>query len=282
MDEFKVCKAKIKKYTENRYQVKIYSYEYRYDFEKNPDAEKIIENDFNDIESLDEAFAKAKRSIKSSKNRAINKIYDYARTNDWEYFVTLTFNPDKVDSFNYDDCSSCVSQWLENVKRRYSPDLQYLVVPELHKSGRYHFHALFNNIGNLPLSDSGITDKLGGIIYNIDCYKNGFTTASKIKSKDKASSYIAKYISKELSGHIKGKKHYWRSRGLKCPDERKLTINDLINMGLTKKILSASADYEKTVNYDIGTFSRSVDYYEISDETLCTLLGQTNDFVQET
>lgn len=40
----------------------------------------------------------------------------------WDYFVTLTF----------DD----------------TPEMRYLIIPELHKSGRIHFHGVFSDLKN--------------------------------------------------------------------------------------------------------------------------------------
>ena len=45
--------------------------------------------------------AKKKRSIASSMNRTVNAVYHKARSNTWDWFVTLTFDPDLVDSFDY-------------------------------------------------------------------------------------------------------------------------------------------------------------------------------------
>lgn len=43
------------------------------------------------------------RSKSVSLNRTKNMVYYLARSNIWDWFVTLTFNPEFVDSFNYDD-----------------------------------------------------------------------------------------------------------------------------------------------------------------------------------
>ena len=201
-----------------------------------------MKNDKNNTDnvftpSLSDIISDTKRSIKSSRNRAKNMIYDYARSNDFDYFVTLTFNPDVVNSFDYSECGKRLSDWLANVRRRYAPDLKYLFVPELHKSGRYHFHGLIGNIGSLRLEDSGHYTIDGNTIYNLGNYKLGFTTATKITDKYRTATYIGKYITKELSGHIKGKKHYWVSTNLSLPEEQILTVDDLLEMGIDKDFL---------------------------------------------
>ena len=156
------------------------------------------------------------RSLAVSRNRTINKIYDIARSNYWEWFLTFTFNPDKVDSFDYALCTKKLSQWLKNTKKQ-CPDMMYLVVPEQHKSGRWHFHGLFANVENMTFIDSGIVQK-GKRVYNLGNYKLGFTTATRIEDLHRTVTYILKYISKELCMHTKGKKRYWASRNVKLPE----------------------------------------------------------------
>ena len=179
--------------------------------------------------------------------------------------MTMTFNPEKVDSFDYAECSKKLSQWLKDVRKRYAPDIRYLFVPELHKSGRYHFHGLLADIGSLCLVDSGHRDN-GQIIYNIDNYKLGFTTATKILDKQRTATYIGKYITKELSGHIKGKKHYWASRNLDLPLVKNLTVEELCAMGIDKEFLENNSIYSKTVEYNLNGQNRKVSYYEFEKE----------------
>ena len=173
----------------------------------------------------------------------MNKIYDISRCNEWELFVTLTFNPSVVDSFNYDEVSRKLQNWLI-VLRRKCKNLKYIVVPELHKSGRFHFHGLFANCNGLKLVDSGKRDKKGRTIYNIDNYNLGWTTATKITNTDAASKYIAKYVTKVLFKNTMHKRRYWASRNCNLPQvEEKycnpeLVIKNLDNSGqlLSKQV----------------------------------------------
>ncbi|MBQ2936888.1 MAG: hypothetical protein IJD96_11700 [Lachnospiraceae bacterium] len=172
------------------------------------------------------------RSVKNSMSRTVQKICEITRSNEWEYFITLTFNPEKVDSFNYSEVVNKLSKWLNNLKNRYSPNLRYIVVPELHKSGRFHFHGLFADIGNMTLIDSGKRLNDGTIIYNIGNYNLGFTTATKIKDNARVSSYITKYISKDLCAVTANKKRYWCSKNLNKVkiDEYILEYNEIKQM----------------------------------------------------
>ena len=257
--------CKIKHYDDKHFQIITYNYQNRYDYEKPAKKESQDKADVF-IPSLNDVMSDAKRSIKSSRNRAKNMIYDYARSNDFDYFVTLTFNPDVVDSFDYTECGKHLSDWLANVRRRYAPDLKYLFVPELHKSGRYHFHGLIGNIGSLRLEDSGHYTIDGNTIYNLGNYKLGFTTATRITDKYRTATYIGKYITKELSGHIKGKKHYWVSRNLALPEEEILTVEELLEMGIDKEFLENNSVYSNTVEYEVNGQERRVTYYEFEKD----------------
>ena len=118
------------------------------------------------------------RCFYESRKRSKNMILEYARANNWEWFITLTFNPDMVDSYNYDLCYKRVSKYFNNLRSRKCPNLKYLLVPEQHPtSGRWHFHGLISNVDEFSL---GIT-KYKGCIYHIDGFKYGFTTATKVK-----------------------------------------------------------------------------------------------------
>lgn len=118
---------------------------------------------------------------------------------------TLTFNPDKVDSFDYSETTKKLSKWLNNM-RRTCPSMKYVVVPELHKSGRWHFHGLFSNVENMVFVDSEKRDKKGRVIYNVGKYRLGFSTATKIDDVAKSITYVTKYVTKELCEVTYGKK----------------------------------------------------------------------------
>ncbi len=162
---------------------------------------------------------KKERSKKYSMNRTINRVYHLARSNVWEWFVTLTFAPEKVNSFDYDDCVNKLKRWIDSI-RRFAPDLKYIFVPEKHESGRFHFHGLMANCDGIDIVDSGHKDKKGRTVYNIGKYKLGFSNATKVSDNSRVTKYISKYITKELCAVSAGKKRYWCSRNLdECEKE---------------------------------------------------------------
>lgn len=176
-------------------------------------------------EDNEEEKQKSAESLRISQSRTIRKIYDYGKSNRWEWFFTLTFNPNVVDSFDYLKTSKKLSLWLNNMKKK-CPDMKYLVVPERHKSGRWHFHGLFSNVDSLEFVPSGhFTDK-GQEVFNVGKYKLGFSTAIKCDGSMKVVGYVTKYITKELSQISMGKKRYWVSRNLDLPDTLKFYTYD--------------------------------------------------------
>lgn len=169
---------------------------------------------------------------RKSCSRTINAIYDIARSDMWEWFLTFTFNPDRVDSFNYAECTQKLSDWLANM-RRICPNMKYIVVPEQHKIGRWHFHGLFRDAEELGFTFSGHRDKKGRRIYNVGKYRFGFTTATRITDHRRASSYLCKYITKELCELTKHKKRYWCSLNVNRPKVNEFLVeSDLLDLAV--------------------------------------------------
>lgn len=139
----------------------------------------------------------------TSFSRTVQVVYELARSNVWDWFLTFTFKPDLVDRYNYDACSKILKNWFI-VQRRNFPGLKYIVVPEQHKDGAWHFHGLFSNCDGMCVP-SGKTIN-GEPIYNVGTYKWGFTTATKVCSNERVTKYISKYITKDLCKVTAGKK----------------------------------------------------------------------------
>ena len=92
-------------------------------------------------------------SLERSSQRAQDNFYGYGLSNDWHYFLTLTFSPDKVNRFDDDAVKSLWSNWLQEV-RKDNPDIKALVVPERHKNGAIHFHGFLADCPNISLSQA--------------------------------------------------------------------------------------------------------------------------------
>lgn len=165
--------------------------------------------------------------------RAKEKIFDIAFINDFDYFVTLTFDDKKVNSKDEDEVHRIMRNWFNNMAKRYN--FKYLAVPEYHKSKKIHFHLLCS--GDLNFSDSGTVliperDKPVKIstarkihkneedyrtVYNLHNWNFGFSTLikfEKCEDKGQGTTAIAKYLTKYITkGLTKVLKHYYYAGG---------------------------------------------------------------------
>ena len=243
-------------------QVRVYYKPVDISFEKMADDERA-ELEYNPFTGEKESIPEMpdemtrKRSQRVSMARTVNRLYYLARSNKWEWFVTLTFSPEKVNRFDYDACVKLLSKWLNNCKRK-APGMAYLVVPEQHKSGAWHFHGLFYNCNSLGFHDSGKKDKNKNRIYNIGAYRSGFTTATRIKDMEKVSKYISKYITKELCAVTFGRKRFWASRNL----EEAPIVDYCLEPEEKKSFLHMIADYIKHMSTKHSVYCRT-DYIEL-------------------
>lgn len=192
---------------------RVVSYKYGYTPQKKQTTKDRIKKAMDAVsESL---------SLENSVNRSKNILHDYVRCNDFDLFVTFTFSPKKVNRYSMQDVYPKMVSWLNN-QRRKNPELKYIVVPEKHKDGAIHFHALFENATFALKKAPVIVD--GQRAYNITSFRFGFTRATKMdpKDKEKCGNYIAKYITKDMTT-LTGKRRYWASKNLALPV---VTYND--------------------------------------------------------
>lgn len=237
---------------------------------ENPfDGEEVeVVHDFDELERREE------RARHVSRNRTIQNIYNYARSNKWEFFVTLTFNPDKVNRFDYGECTRKLSQWLKNMKKQF-PDMIYLMVPELHLGQKsetdaegnhaWHFHGLMSGISDC-MEFSGHFTKAKQPVYNIGKYNYGWSTATEVETHEAACKYLTKYITKDLCEVTKGRKRYWVSRNCKKPIEETRCLTYSESDSLYNELLE-DAQEVKIVEADCGLEKRMVIYVE-SKETV--------------
>lgn len=169
--------------------------------------------------------AEINHSIQSSLNRTINSVYAYSLANEWEWFYTFTFNPAIIDSYNYDEVCKALKSWLDDTRKRYAPNMKYIIVPELHKKGRYHFHGMFADCNGIPLvySEKGSSNRTA--VYNLPTFTYGFTTATLINDSDRTCSYCLKYITKDLCAATFNKRRYWHSKNISKPREYKYLLS---------------------------------------------------------
>lgn len=193
-----------------------------------------------------------------SLSRTKNTIYNIARSNVWEWFITLTFNRELTDSASYDEVTAKLNDFFANLRKRRCPGLKYLIVPELHKDGiHYHFHGLLSNIDGLQFRFSDHYDKNGNPIFNVVNWSFGFTTATRVTDTSRVSSYITKYVTKATEQYLKEKRRYYASRNI----ERAKGEYYIIDEEEFQEMYRDDIQYVKTVN--IPAAHQQVTYYEI-------------------
>ena len=218
--------------------------------EKEENEEEINVNFTKAYKNEGRTEEEEKHCMNVSLSATKNRIYNIARSNTWDWFITLTFDRKRTDSSEYDMIVYRLKIFLNNLQMRKCPNMIYLIVPELHNDGEhYHFHGLLANVDNMRFMYSGKDDKSGNPIYNITDWKWGFTTATRIKDSNRASSYITKYITKDNVNILKEKNRYYCSRnvnrteGIYCvKDEEEFikTYSDRITFCKTVKIKQAN------------------------------------------
>lgn len=225
-----------------------------------PGKRNRIKNPFNDDKVLEvNNFEHHFESVREvSLSRTKGKIYNYAKCNDWDFFVTFTFSKDKVNRYDYDECTKKLSVWLNNLRKK-NPGLSYIVVPEQHKDGAFHFHGLVAGLDESEVECTGkyVIRKIRGEgcrtrfvrtdrkIYRIGRYKLGWMTATEVQDKQRVVTYITKYVTKDMMSGLFGKKRYWASRNLLLPTEEVAFVGDSIDRMILTDELEQLCRYHK-------------------------------------
>lgn len=267
---------------ENSWQLRSYQFPVKSDKSNELDKYDVFENkgDFESTEKeIDSAFAVSDsnyhfegHSAYVSVNRSKNKIFYYARSNNWTdgYFVTLTLDPDLIDSKDYKKAVDCVKKFL-NYLRSFDSSVYALIVPERHKSGAFHFHGLIHGDIKCLLQYSGHCIK-GSMIYNfVKGWKYGFSNVTKVQNTLAVEKYICKYTTKELLNDTLYQHRYF-TLNLKEADMVKLNLYE--HDELYKELLSCGLVHY--CNTD-GLYNRCT-YTELknSDEVLTIIRKYIN------
>ncbi|MDO8335199.1 MAG: hypothetical protein Q7T74_00230 [Candidatus Saccharibacteria bacterium] len=160
-------------------------------------------------------------SEERSLRRSRKSIIDYALCNEFDLFATFTFGENRADD---DKVRKKLATWLKNQRTR-NGKFRYVVVPERHKTGELHFHALIGGYkGKIkfainPHTGKKIKDSRGNYVRNFSEYRIGINSAKTISEDSgevKTAYYLQKYITKDAVNTF-GKNRLWVSHGLKKP-----------------------------------------------------------------
>jgi len=291
MNEFKdkvLYNTKVKRYRDGSYTLTycnrrvFVNHEEKKEFIKSIDLENSTKTEDNGNEEVKEIVTKFESSQTTTEQKqkrkeertdhmktAVDRIYDIAFQNEWDYFLTITIDPEQFDSKDVKEVYKRLRYWLSNqVKLK---GLKYLLIPEQHKNGGIHAHALINDCFKLEhsgrylysgksykaetLQKKGIDINLLKPVYNVLEWKYGFSTAIPVDGNPaRLACYITKYITKDCK-KIFGK-YYLSSRNLNrdteislCNSEKfdELKNNPLYRGGMAFKY---SSDFRLDPNDD--------------------------------
>ena len=179
---------------------------------------------------LDRKYAPKLENAVRSMNRSKDNLMDILKSNDFDFFVTLTFDKNKIDRLDDKETRKKFTQWTNNITRNLQ-NLYYVAVPEYHKKGGLHFHLLIGGViaEDLGLKDSGKIVKSGRCkgqtIYNVTKWSKGFSTATKIFDTNAVKYYLSKYLTKgKVDPRFYGKKRFYVSRNINRPQVEKMAF----------------------------------------------------------
>lgn len=239
------------------------------------DINEVISYFNNDLEKNDNRL----KSM-SSIYRAKSTIYDLINSNIWEYFVTITFNPQQAEKMGLDltkpqYVQKFLTTFIKNQNRKINSNIEYVLIPEYHNNGNVHFHGVMRGINKKDLqqalnnqeflkddnnnllvdvNNNPIPNKFyqtpltrkGNPVYNWQSFaKYGFTDFEEIRNKSRIGSYCTKYINKELEARSNefGAHLYICSKGLersKKVYKKELSSNYLPTTEEVKKVLPSA------------------------------------------
>jgi hypothetical protein len=220
----------------------------------------------------DEAAANKKRSLYRTKG----VIQDLILNNEFNYWITLTFDKSKYDSSNREFVITAfrdLRRWFNLV------DIKYVAVLEKHSSGGFHIHIILNAPSNFHLEhwSPAINRKAGAATYgrklvgkfdSFNKWSYGFSNLIMVdnsyESIFKIANYLRKYMTKTLFDEL-GRKRYWSSKGLKRP--RVVAILDP-NSLVGVKFSNESVNYRRSIYKLPPSFEFYEDVEHIPGEVL--------------
>lgn len=251
--------ATLKKYTDNYYRITIHRILRRSGYE----AEDGEDNHRGGKKNT----AETEEKMQASLSRTRSKIFELAICNEWEYFVTLTLNPEYHDRNDLNSYKRKLTTWIKNYNRLHNTNIKYLLIPENHKDGSWHMHGLIKGLPEKHLHEFSKEEKLptriliemgrGHKIYSWPAYakKFGYITMSLIINAESVSKYITKYITKNMiSTRIGLNEHlYYCSRGLKRAE--------MIYQGKLTKDIEEDFGNEYVKIKTVRSFDEAIEYF---------------------
>lgn len=205
----------------------------------------------------------------SSCYRARTVVREYALCNDWPYFCTFTFDKRKIDRYGLKHIVEVLMQWLANMRKRHYPQLRYLLIPEPHKDGAWHFHGFMAGVPLSPLPDWAPRDLLEGGYQEWTDFRLrfGWCSFSEVRSAEAVAFYVTKYITKNLFSNAVpvGVHLHYQSHGLR----RSLKVGDLYHESpLLNRLLKTDGRFYRSGFFSLedGGFDDFGSLVDVCDE----------------
>lgn len=235
--------------------------------------------------TIDNMRSSRKKSIK----RALDSFLSYGQNNDWRYFLTITFDPKKVNSADQSQVKYAWKKFRQKLQY-YFPEIKILSVVEYHEDNeKLHFHGAIGNvdlsrvlvraINNQPYKKNKqgeiiyrngkpvknqyyldpLKTTLEDIIYNFrsNMYDLGFcsiiplTPRDNLTTFDKIIFYLAKYMNKDKSAVPYCGKSYFHTHNL---DKGTKKVFHLSDEDLDKLLLELEDLKEKKNNDKFASY----------------------------
>lgn len=179
---------------------------------------------------LNRKYAPKLENAIRSMNRSKNNLTDILKSNDFNFFVTLTFDKNKIDRLDDNKTRKEFAKFVKDLRKDFN-NMIYVAVPEYHKKGGLHFHLLLGKVTaeELGLVDSGKFVKSGRCkgqtIFNVTKWQSGFSTATKVLDTNAVKYYLSKYLTKgKVDPRFFGKKRFYVSQNIERPQVEKMAF----------------------------------------------------------
>ena len=90
--------VRLKRFPNGKLQYQYYEFPKQFDYE---------------VEKKERTGKAVERKEHENARRAVQKVYDLAHSNLFEYFLTLTFDGTKIDRYSYDACADAVKMFTD-------------------------------------------------------------------------------------------------------------------------------------------------------------------------
>lgn len=185
-----------------------------------------LDHDVEARNSVAPASDVSSRDLRSlSLHRSLKMFERLFYSNPFQYFVTLTISPSSgINRSDYGECKAAVTSAMNRFVKQF-PGSTYLLVPDYHSDGSYHFHGFFSlscsvsvalkKAGHFRLFKQGARrTKYYSPLINCLLGRNEFRPLIHCFD-DKCLRYALKYVVKAASlVQLQGHSLYIRSRGL--------------------------------------------------------------------